>query len=215
MSGYGQQQPGPYGQQPPQQPGPYTPPPQGQQPGPYGQQPPQQQPGPYGQPPQQPGPYTPPPGGTPAVSALPQQIHIAGIVGGALAALGSMLAWVSGEIEGTSGSEAGTVGDGLWTLLLGLAVAALFGAGMVTKKVVLSAAAAAPGLIILIIGILNFADLERIMYAAGEDEGASREMLEMLIPEMDLSPGIGLFMVLLGALAAIAAGGFSATKLKK
>ncbi|WP_328538750.1 hypothetical protein [Streptomyces sp. NBC_00344] len=37
-------QPGPYGQQPPQQPGP------------YGQQPPQQ-PGPYGQQPQQPGPY--------------------------------------------------------------------------------------------------------------------------------------------------------------
>ncbi|MEV6791387.1 hypothetical protein AB0M87_05160 [Streptomyces sp. NPDC051320] len=46
-------QPGPYGQQPPQQPGPYGQ--QPPQPGPYGQQPPQQ-PGPYGQPGGQPQP---------------------------------------------------------------------------------------------------------------------------------------------------------------
>ncbi|MFJ9126690.1 MULTISPECIES: hypothetical protein [unclassified Streptomyces] len=44
-------QPGPYGNQPPQQPGPYGQ--QPQQPGPYGQP---QQPGPYGQPPQAPQP---------------------------------------------------------------------------------------------------------------------------------------------------------------
>ncbi|WP_306323064.1 MULTISPECIES: hypothetical protein [unclassified Streptomyces] len=44
-------QPGPYGNQPPQQPGPYGQ--QPQQPGPYGQPP---QPGPYGQPPQAPQP---------------------------------------------------------------------------------------------------------------------------------------------------------------
>ncbi|MEV0091550.1 hypothetical protein [Streptomyces sp. NPDC050738] len=55
-------QPGPYGQQPPQQPGPYGQPPQGQ-PGPYGQQPPQQpgygqpQQAPQGVPPQQPQGY--------------------------------------------------------------------------------------------------------------------------------------------------------------
>ncbi|MFI9624716.1 hypothetical protein [Streptomyces sp. NPDC052042] len=57
-------QPGPYGQQPPQgQPGPY-----GAQPGPYGQ-PPQGQPGPYGA---QPGPYGQPPQGQPGYG-YPQQ----------------------------------------------------------------------------------------------------------------------------------------------
>ncbi|MFE2379337.1 hypothetical protein [Streptomyces sp. NPDC059398] len=66
-------QPGPYGQQPPQQPGPYGQ--QPPQPGPYGQQP--QQPGPYGQPPQpqqQPGnPYG-QPGGQPQPGyGYPQQ----------------------------------------------------------------------------------------------------------------------------------------------
>ncbi|MFH8368934.1 hypothetical protein [Streptomyces sp. NPDC018031] len=93
-------QPGPYGQQPPQQPGPYGQ--QPPQPGPYGQgapagqpgygypqQPPggqpgygypQQPPGPYGQPPQppsgQPGPYgqpPQPPGGQPGPYGQPPQ----------------------------------------------------------------------------------------------------------------------------------------------
>ncbi|WP_062217090.1 hypothetical protein [Streptomyces sp. NBRC 109706] len=203
MSGYGQ---------------PQTPPPGGQQP--YGQQP--QQPAPYGQP-QQPAPYGQPspygqPAG-PAPSALPQQIHFAGIAGGVLAALGSVLAWATVDVEGESGSAKGLEGDGLWTLLLGIAVIGLFAAGLATKKVVFTAAAAAPGLIALIIGVLNFADLDRIARADLESEpeaaNLTSEEIDFILNAFDFSAGVGLYMVLVGGLLALGVGGFAATKLKK
>ncbi|GAA3869343.1 hypothetical protein [Streptomyces sedi] len=166
----------------------------------------------YGQ--QQPGPYSPPPA-APAVPALPQQLHIAGLVGGALAALGSLVAWASVEIQGESESVKGHEVDGLWTLLLSLAVIGLFGAGMATKKTVLSAAAAAPAVLVLIFAALNFLDPERSVRAKLEDEGAPSEQLDALVEQFEISAGFGLYLVLIGALGAIVAGAIAATKLKK
>ncbi|RMI43860.1 hypothetical protein [Streptomyces triticirhizae] len=169
----------------------------------------QQQPAAYNQ-----GPYTPPPA-APLAPALPQQIHIAGIVGSALAALGSILAWASGEAEGVSGSTKGLEGDGLWTLLLSIVAIGLFAAGMATKKVVLSAAAAAPALIVLVFGFLNFLDPERVVRAEAEGEGIPSEMMDEFLNSIEISAGFGIYLVLLGALGGLAAGAFAATKLKK
>ncbi|SOD63636.1 hypothetical protein SAMN06297387_111185 [Streptomyces zhaozhouensis] len=166
----------------------------------------------YGQ--QQPGPYTPPPA-VPTVPALPQQIHIAGLVGGALAALGSLLAWASIEANGQSESEAGLSGDGLWTLLLGIATIALFGAGMATKKPVLTAAAAAPSLITLIFGAINLFDPERVLLASAEDDGVSEADAKAILEMVDVSSGFGIYLVVIGALGALVAGAIAATKLKK
>jgi hypothetical protein len=134
-------QPGPYGQQPPQQPGPYgAPPPPGQppgQPGPYGQQQPQpqqqpgygypaaqpqQQPGPYGQPePQQPGygypaqPQQPSAFGQPPAPAAggPNKAKRAGL---AIAALVVVAAVAVGAVVLTGGddedAESGGTGGG-------------------------------------------------------------------------------------------------------
>lgn len=180
----------------------------------YGQQQPPaynnpQQPGGYNQ-----GPYTPPPAG-PVAPALPQQIHIAGIVGGALALLGSVLAWASVDIEGTTETVKGTEVDGLWTLLLSIAVVGLFAAGMVTKKVVLSAAGAAGGLLVLVFAAINIFNPERAVRAKLEDEGAPADQIDAIIEIIDISAGFGIYLVVIGALGAIVAGGIAATKLKK
>ncbi|KAB8164184.1 hypothetical protein FH609_013270 [Streptomyces sp. 3MP-14] len=169
----------------------------------------QQQPAAYNQ-----GPYTPPPA-APLAPALPQQIHIAGIVGSALAALGSILVWATAEVEGESAGTKGLEGDGLWTLLLGIVAVGLFAAGMATKKVVLSAAAAAPALIVLVFGVLNLLDPERVVRAEGESEGVPSEQIDALLSMVDVSAGFGLYLVVLGGLGGLAAGAFAATKLKK
>ncbi|GAA3869338.1 hypothetical protein [Streptomyces sedi] len=241
--GYGQQPQQPYGQpqgqpqapgqQPPaygqpqapgQQPG-YGYPGQGQQQPPaYGRPPGQQQP-PYGQQPGQgqqppawntPGPPIPP---SNSGTALGRQLHIIGFVGSGLAVVASFLAWVTvdGDLVQDNAGARGTSGDGMWTLILGIVAAILFGAALAAKKPVLNAAAALPGLAILVFGALNLANLERLARADAEDDLGSipDAQWDQLASQVDFSAGAGLYLTLTAGTCVLVAGILSATQLRK
>jgi hypothetical protein len=69
--------------------------------------------------------------------------------------------------------------------------------------------------IILVIGVLNLASPDRTLRAEGEDEGATAEELDAVLEAFDVSAGIGVYLVLLGAVLAAAATGFAFAKLRQ
>ncbi|MGC0414617.1 Trp biosynthesis-associated membrane protein [Embleya sp. AB8] len=212
--GYGQPQPGGYGQQPP-------PPPQyGQQPPQqYGQQPPpvygQQQPGPYGVPPQpgygpQPGGYPPPmPGGGGVGGGLPSfgPAAIAGAIAAVLIIVGSCLPWLKIDANGESGTYKGLGGDGVYTLIAGIVVLALFAAGILLRKAPLAAAGAVPAVVAIGLAAWNLAEPSRLPIKKDNIPSRAHELVKKTIDHYG-STGIGLWLLLVGAVVALGAAVF-------
>ncbi|WP_436786572.1 hypothetical protein [Yinghuangia sp. YIM S10712] len=133
-------------------------------------------------------------------------LSYAGALGGLLVLIGSFLSWAEAEGNGDSKSFKGMDGDGMWTLIAGIVAIGLFLAGVFMQKAILSAAGAVPGLIALVFGILNIADNERVVKAWLEDEGASSSQASAMVEGLDISTSFGLYLLVIGALVATAAG---------
>jgi hypothetical protein len=200
--GYGQPQQGGYGQQPPPQ--------YGQQPPQYGQQPPGygQQSGPYGQ---QPGGYPPP---TPSGGGMGGGLApfapgaIAGVVGAVIVAIGSCLAWIGAEGKGEA--IKGLDGDGKWTLAAGIVAVLLFAAGVFARKAIVSAGAGIPALVALGFAIWNVAEKVRLPMAKDDVPSDKKDEYKDLLEShgVTLQVEAGLWMVLAGAVIAVAAAAF-------
>ncbi|UED85748.1 hypothetical protein [Streptomyces profundus] len=169
----------------------------------------------YGYPNPQPYPVPQPP-----QAAFPQQIHIIGIAGGALATVCSLLAWT--RVEGDSIREGmpdgirGTSGDGVWTLILGLVVVGLCIGAKVAKKPLLNAIAGVPGLIAAFIAFVNLASPERLARTDLESEMSITDaQWEVVMGNFDFTSHLGIYGVTAGALASVVAGILAATNLKK
>lgn len=130
-----------------------------------------------------------------------------GIAGAVLAAIGSVLAWVEVSVGGSSEKLKGTDGDdGMFVIVAALLAAALFVAGIATRKAVVSAGGAVPALVVLVFGILNAADTERLPTQNAKDDGVSSDDIAEVLKMVDVSTSFGLYVVLLGGLVAIGAG---------
>ncbi len=111
------------------------------------------------------------------------------LIGALVVVIGSFLAWASVSVEGFgSESVGGMDGDGTITLIVGLAAAAfaLFLKGRARMIGVIVA-----GAIIVLVSIIDIVDVGR---AAGELGG---------LPGVDVSVGFGLWLVLIGGIAAV------------
>jgi hypothetical protein len=153
------------------------------------------------------------------VTGGPSKLLIAGIVGSALAFIGSFLAWTSVDYEGTSETVKATEGDGIFTAITAAIAIALFVVGMVRKNDKIAAISVLPSLITLVLGLLNFLDPERLARADIESdpeaEGVPSEQIDELLKQFDFSSAAGLYIVLLGAVAALVAGVMAGLKARQ
>jgi hypothetical protein len=160
-----------------------------------------------------------PPTGPASADAV-NKLLIAGIVGSALAFIGSFLAWVSGEYEGQTETASGMDGDGMFTLITSLVAIGLFVFGLVRKNSKIAAISVLPTLITVVIGFLNVFDPERTARSSIESEakdaGFSGAELDQAVDEAmglyEFSPGMGLYVVVVGALVALVAGAMAGLK---
>ncbi|MGW3571437.1 Trp biosynthesis-associated membrane protein [Streptomyces sp. NPDC000941] len=149
----------------------------------------------------------PAPGGAPADAGQSKKFAIIGIVGAALALVGSLVNWVVGEANGDTGGVKGIDGDGLFTLIISIVAAlALIGA-MVTKKAQLFLGGAVLSLVTVVFGVINMVDPARLVASKLEDEGASaaeaEKYADQVVKAADMGAAPGLYMVLIGALLTV------------
>src|SRR5665647_2142554 len=112
-------------------------------------------------------------------------IRVGGIIAAVMVALGAFLPWATVSFFG---SVSGIDGDGKFTLVCAIAIGVMFG---LWKRPALIVAAVLAG-ITLIVGILDLIDLGRASSDFGGFAG--------------VSPGIGLFLTVLAAIAALVLG---------
>ena len=115
-------------------------------------------------------------------------IRVGGIIAAVMVALGAFLPWATVSSYFGSASTSGIDGDGKLTLVCAIAIGVMFG---LWKRPALIVAAVIAG-IALIVGILDLIDVGR---AAADFGGV-----------VDASPGIGLFLTVLAAIAALVLG---------
>ncbi|WP_413799878.1 hypothetical protein [Streptomyces iranensis] len=153
--------------------------------------------------------------GAPSHGAAPaapsKKIAIFAIVGSVIALVGSMVNWVVSDAEGATGGIKGIDGDGIITLIIALVAAVLFIAAMATKKAALYLVGGVLGLAMAIVAVINMADPERLLIQKLKDEeGVSQQVAEKAVEQAsklyDMTAGPGLYMVLIGALMALALG---------
>ena len=110
------------------------------------------------------------------------------VLGGALVVvIGSFLAWATVSAGGISVSASGMDGDGVITLVVGLAAAAM---ALFLKDRGRNIGVAIAGGIIVLVAIIDIADVNR---ALGEFPGGG----------VEASVGIGLWLVLLGGITVL------------
>ncbi|EXU63896.1 hypothetical protein Z951_33340 [Streptomyces sp. PRh5] len=146
-----------------------------------------------------------------APAAPSKKIAIFAIVGSVIALVGSMVNWVISDAEGATGGIKGIDGDGIITLIVALVAAILFIAAMATKKAALYLVGGVLGLVMAIVAVINMADPERLVVQKLKDEeGVSQQVAEKAAEQAaklyDMTAGPGLYMVLVGALMALALG---------
>ncbi|MBA6439896.1 hypothetical protein [Streptomyces sp. GMR22] len=146
-----------------------------------------------------------------APTAPSKKIAIFAIVGSVIALVGSMVNWVISDAEGATGGIKGIDGDGIITLIVALVAAILFIAAMATKKAALYLVGGVLGLAMAIVAVINMADPERLVVQKLKDEeGVSQQVAEKAAEQAaklyDMTAGPGLYMVLVGALMALALG---------
>jgi hypothetical protein len=115
-------------------------------------------------------------------------IRVGGIIAAVMVALGALLPWATVSSLFGSISVSGTDGDGVFTLLCGIAIGVMFG---LWKRPALIVAVVLAGISALV-GIIDLVDIGR---TAGELGGL-----------VDASPGIGLFLTVLASIAALVLG---------
>ncbi|WNE97234.1 hypothetical protein PS467_18810 [Streptomyces luomodiensis] len=157
------------------------------------------------------------PNGGAAPAAPSKKIAIFGIVGSVIALVGSLVNWVVSDAEGATGGIKGIDGDGIITLIVALVAAVLFIAAMATKKAVIYLVSAVAGLAMAIVAGLNISDPERlVVQKMTDEEGVSQSVAEKAAEQAaklyDMTAGPGLYMVLIGALLALALGVFGFMK---
>jgi uncharacterized membrane protein (TIGR02234 family) len=153
-------------------------------------------------------------GAAPADNRLPFSL---GIGGSALALLGSCLAWTSVSMEGFPGDEtvAGIDGDGVFTLITSILAIAAFVTGMVKRNNKIAAFSLVPSLVTLVFAVLNFLDPKRLARSYAEDQvdaEVTSEQLDQFLEGYDFSTAFGLYLVIIGVLAALAGGVMTAMK---
>ncbi|WP_413101783.1 hypothetical protein [Streptomyces sp. Inha503] len=146
-----------------------------------------------------------------APAAPSKKIAIFAIVGSVIALVGSMVNWVISDAEGATGGIKGIDGDGIITLIVALVAAILFITAMATKKAALYLVGGVLGLAMAIVAVINMADPERLLIQKLKDEeGVSQQVAEKAAEQAaklyDMTAGPGLYMVLVGALMALALG---------
>ncbi|GAA1096205.1 hypothetical protein [Streptomyces javensis] len=151
------------------------------------------------------------PGHGAAPAAPSKKIAIFALVGSVIALVGSMVNWVISDAEGATGGIKGIDGDGIITLIVALVAAILFIAAMATKKAALYLVGGVLGLAMAIVAVINMADPERLVVQKLKDEeGVSQQVAEKAAEQAaklyDMTAGPGLYMVLVGALMALALG---------
>lgn len=164
---------------------------------------------------QNPHPVAPAPTGGAGANPIVKNLLFAGIGGSALALLGSLLAWTSVDFQGDSDTVSGLDGDGMFTLITSLLALGLFAFGLVKRNLMAAAGAALPSLITLVLGVINFLDPEKLARTYVEDEAGGdvpSEQMDALMETVDLSSAFGVWIVLLGSLAAVGAAGMLAAK---
>jgi len=137
-------------------------------------------------------------GGLPAFGPA----SIAGAVAGVLIAIGSCLTWLKMDDGDASKSYKGLDGDGVFTLIAGIVVIVLFALAVAMRKAPLAIAAGVPGIIALGLGIWNIAASERLPMKEEDIPGEGKEMVVKSIEEYG-STGIGLYLLLAGAVLAV------------
>ncbi|MEU5028814.1 Trp biosynthesis-associated membrane protein [Streptomyces milbemycinicus] len=152
----------------------------------------------------------PAPGGAPADSGPDKKFAIIGIVGAALALVGSLVNWVVGGSGDDTGGIKGMDGDGVITLIVSIVAALALVGALVAKKAQLYVGGAILSLVTVVFGVLNMVDPARLVAAKLEDEGASsaeaEKYADQLVDAADISAGPGLYMVLIGALLTVVFG---------
>jgi hypothetical protein len=115
-------------------------------------------------------------------------IRVSGIIAAVMLVLGALLPWATVSTVFGSMSASGTDGDGVITLLCGIAIGVMFG---LWKRPAVIVAAVLAG-IALLVGIIDLVDIGR----TSADFGGF----------VDASPGIGLFLTVLASIAALVLG---------
>jgi len=141
-------------------------------------------------------------GGLPAFGGA----AIAGAIAALLIAIGSCLAWIGAEGEGDP--IKGLDGDGKWTLAVGIVALVLFVLGVALRKSVVAGSAVAPAAIALAFAIWNIADKTRLPIDKAGVSSGEEDMYKEAMESIGLQAEFGLWMVLVGAVAAIAAAVF-------
>ncbi|NUU23450.1 MAG: hypothetical protein HOV68_18355 [Streptomycetaceae bacterium] len=136
-----------------------------------------------------------------------------GIAGSLLALIGSFLPWIEVTAGGQSVDKLkGMDGDGVITLVAAIAAIVLFGVGVAMRKAVISACGAVPALVIVVMGIMNMTDTERLPTQKLEDEGIPSESIKEGLTGLDMSTMFGLYVLLIGAVIAVVAGALAFVK---
>jgi len=111
--------------------------------------------------------------------------RVLAIVGGVLIVLGSILPWMSIEGGRRTLHEAGTNGDGKWTVALGAAVIAAAAIGGLVPSIVATLCSGAAG----ILALVNIRDPRRLADSSG--------------PHMQVELAIGIWLVVVGAILGV------------
>ncbi len=127
----------------------------------------------------------------PALMGYAVPARVAVFVGGGLLALGSFLPWVKASVVGITFEKNGIDGDGVFTLLLGVAAVLLFSLVRGTAGRVLTLATA-----VLAAGV-TFYDVVDVKQTADEISSSAGPL------SVDASVGIGLWICAIGALVLI------------
>jgi len=139
-----------------------------------------------------------------------------GIAASILVLLGSFLPWSEVTVDGVTETVKATEGDGLLTIGASIVALLLFAVGAAMRKPIVSACAALPSLVALVLVGMNVADPERLPKAYIENEGGlSSEEVEAFIGQLDISTMPGVWIAVLGAVVAVACGAWAGMAAKR
>ncbi|GAB2911268.1 hypothetical protein GCM10022245_53020 [Streptomyces mayteni] len=147
----------------------------------------------------------PPAGGGAAGAPGAPPLYVA-LVGTLFAAVGSFLAFSTFDAGGGQESSIGLRGDGVYTLTAGLKASGLLVAGLIARKArfQLTLWAALPTLAVLFFALLNLANPERAVTSELQKKaGLSGAEADRAVALLDVSAGVGVWLVLIGGLVCL------------
>lgn len=103
----------------------------------------------------------------------------------------------------------------MFTLITSILAIAAFVTGMVKRNNKIAAFSLVPSLVTLVFAVLNFLDPKRLARSYAEDQvdaEVTSEQLDQFLEGYDFSTAFGLYLVIIGVLAALAGGVMTAMK---